>query len=180
MLKRIILAVIAFFVAVPVLVTAIAYTRPATYEVKRSIAIDAPPGAVYAVVVDLRQWDRWSPWARLDPRQKTTIAGEGRGAVYTWDGDDKVGAGRMTIVEAMPGSRVDLKLEFLRPMASTSVISFRVIPEGAGARLTWLMKGEHGLVGRAMSIVMDMDKLLGPDFEKGLASLKSQVEHGRP
>jgi uncharacterized protein YndB with AHSA1/START domain len=176
MVKKLILAVISLFVAVPLLVMAIAATRPATYLVARSIAVSAPPDAVYAEIVDFRRWERWSPWARLDPNQKTTLAGEGLGAVYTWSGDDKVGAGRMTIVEAVPGSKVGIKLEFLRPWESTNETSFLVARDGGGSRLTWLMKGTHGFVGRAMSIFMDMDKMIGPDFEKGLAALKSDVE----
>jgi hypothetical protein len=176
MLKKVILTVIFVLLAVPLVVTAIAFTRPTTYQVQRSIAISAPPDAVYQEVVDFHRWERWSPWAKLDPMQKTTFTGDGLGAVTTWSGDDKVGAGRMTIVEAVPGSKVGIKLEFLRPWESTNETSFLVVPDGAGSRLTWLMKGNHGFVGRAMSIVMDMDKMLGPDFEKGLASLKTDVE----
>lgn len=178
MLKKLVLTVIFLFLAVPLLIMAIAATRPATYLVQRSISVSAPPAQVYAAIVDFRRWARWSPWARLDPNQKTTVAGEGLGAVYTWSGDDKVGAGRMTIIEAVPGSKVGIKLEFLRPWETTNETSFLVVPDGAGSRLTWLMKGNHGFVGRAMSIFMDMDKLLGPDFEKGLAALKADVERG--
>jgi uncharacterized protein YndB with AHSA1/START domain len=176
MLKKVILAVIFTFLAIPLVVVAIAATRPATYLVERSITVAAPPEAVYAAVVDFRRWEHWSPWTRLDPRQKTTVIGDGVGAVYTWSGDDKVGAGRMTIVEAVPGARVGIKLEFLRPFESTSETSFQVVPDGAGSRLTWRMKGTNGYVARAMSIFMDMDKLIGPDFEKGLVSLKAEVE----
>lgn len=180
MLKKFILAVIFAFLAIPLVVVVVAATRPATYLVQRSITVAAPPEAVYAEVVDFRRWERWSPWARLDPSQKTTVAGEGVGAVYTWSGNDKVGAGRMTIVEAVPGSRVGIKLEFLRPFESTSETSFLVVPEGAGSRLSWTMKGTNGYVARAMSIFIDMDKMIGPDFEKGLASLKAEVERPRP
>ena len=104
------------------------------------------------------------------------MAGEGLGAVYTWSGDDRVGAGRMTIIEAVPSSKVAIKLEFLRPWESTNETSFLVVPEGTGSRLTWQMKGTHGFLGRAMSIFLNMEKMLGPDFEKGLAALKSDVE----
>jgi uncharacterized protein YndB with AHSA1/START domain len=180
MLKKVALTVLVILLAVPLLVTAIAFTRPTTYLVQRSIGIAAPPDEVFQAVADFHRWERWSPWARLDPNQKTTFDGEGLGAVYTWSGNDKVGAGRMTIVEIAPGSKVGIKLEFLRPWASVSETSFLVVPDGATARLTWLMKGTHGFVGRAMSIVVDMDKMLGPDFEKGLATLKADLERGRP
>ncbi len=180
MLKKLILAILSVFIAVPLLVVAVAATRPATYRVERSAAISAPAAEVYAAVVDLHRWARWSPWARLDPNQKTTVIGQGVGAVSTWSGDDKVGAGRMTIVEATPGARVVIKLEFLRPYESTSETSFVVVPEGVGSRVTWLMTGTNGLVARAMSVFMDMDKMIGPDFERGLASLKAEVERPRP
>ena len=180
MLKKILLAAILAFLAVPLLVVVVAATRPATYLVQRSITVAAPPEAVYATIVDFRRWERWSPWARLDPGQKTTVVGEGIGSIYTWSGNDKVGAGRMTIVEAVPGSKVGIKLEFQRPFESTSETSFLVVPDGAGSRLTWLMKGTNGYVARALSIFMDMDKMIGPDFEKGLATLKVEVERPRP
>jgi uncharacterized protein YndB with AHSA1/START domain len=180
MLKKVILAAVVALLALPFLVAAIAFTRPATYLVQRSVGIAAPPDQVFHAVADFRRWERWSPWTRLDPGQKTTVVGEGLGAVYTWSGDDKVGAGRMTIVELAPGSKVGIKLEFLRPWASVNETAFLVVPDGTGARLTWLMKGTHGFVGRAMSIVLDMDKVLGPDFEKGLAALKADLERGQP
>jgi uncharacterized protein YndB with AHSA1/START domain len=176
MLKKVILTILFVFLAVPLLVTAIALTRPTTYTVERSTRISASPAAVYGAVVDFNRWKRWSPWADLDPDQKTTIAGEGVGAVYTWAGNDKVGAGRMTITEAVPASKVGIQLEFQRPFASTNETSFLVVPDGTGSRITWLMKGNNGFVGRAMSIFMDMDKMLGPSFEKGLAALKIEAE----
>jgi uncharacterized protein YndB with AHSA1/START domain len=180
MLKKFIVTVIFLLVAAPFLVMAIAVTQPASYQLQRSISVSAPPAEVYAAIVDFHRWQGWSPWARLDPNQKTTVAGEGLGAVYTWSGDDRVGAGRMTIIEALPNSKVAIKLEFLRPWESTNETSFLVVPEGAGSRLTWIMKGTHGYLGRAMSIFLNMEKMLGPDFEKGLAALKSDVEqHGR-
>jgi uncharacterized protein YndB with AHSA1/START domain len=180
MLKKVVLSAVFLALAVPLLVVAVALTRPTTYLVQRSVTIAAPPEAVYQAIVDFHRWDRWSPWARLDPRQKTTFEGDGLGAVYTWSGDDKVGAGRMTIVETLPGSKVGIKLEFLRPWESTSETSFLVVPEGTGSRLTWLMKGNHDLVGRAVSVFMDMDKTLGPDFDKGLATLKAELERTGP
>lgn len=176
MLKKVVLALAILLVGAPLLVAAVAATRPTTFMVQRSIEIQAPPEQIYAAVVDFNRWERWSPWAKLDPRQKTTVSGAGLGAVYTWSGDDKVGEGRMTIVETVPGSKVGIKLEFIRPWESTSETSFLVVPTGAGSRLSWLMKGTHNFVGRAMSIFVDMDKMLGGDFERGLATLKADVE----
>ena len=178
MLKKFILAVIFAFLALPLIVLAIAATRPATYLVQRSIAVAAPPGAVYAEVVDFHRWERWSPWTRLDPKQQITLTGEGLGSVYAWSGDDKVGAGRMTIIEAVPGSKVGIKLEFLRPWESTSETSFLVVPEGGGSRLTWLMTGNHGFVGRAMSVFMDMDKTARPRLREGAG--RAQGRRGAP
>jgi uncharacterized protein YndB with AHSA1/START domain len=176
MVKKLLLALVFSLLAIPLIVVAVALTRPETFQVERSTRLAASPAAVYATVVDFRQWERWSPWAKLDPKQKTTLVGEGVGAVYTWSGDDKVGSGRMTIVEAVPGARVGIKLEFLRPFEQTNETAFVIVPDGAGSSLTWQMKGRYGFVGRAMSIFMNMDKMIGPDFEKGLASLKADLE----
>jgi hypothetical protein len=176
MLKKIFLAVALLVVAVPVLFFAVGLFRPDHYAVRRSAQVAAPPSAVYAAVVDFRRWERWSPWAGLDPSQRTTIQGEGVGAIYTWSGNDKVGEGRMTITEARPGERVGIELVFLRPYQSKADTGFTIAPEGAGSRITWEMSGHYDRIERVMMMFMDMDKMIGGDFERGLASLKREVE----
>ena len=153
--------------------------QPSHLEVSRSTEIDAPPAAVFEQVNDFHHWDDWSPWAKLDPSMKTSFEGPkfGEGAKYSWDGNDKVGAGRMTIVDSKPPETVKIKLEFLRPMASVADTLFTFTPVGAGkTKVTWKMSGENGFIGKAFSLIMDCDKMVGPDFEKGLANLKAVVE----
>jgi hypothetical protein len=129
-------------------------------------------------VNDFRKWDAWSPWAKLDPDCKYTYAGpsEGTGSIVTWSGNDEVGEGRMTILDSRPGELIKIKLEFIRPYEAeaTTLITFK--GEGDQTRVTWAMEGQNTFFCKALCLFMDMDKMVGDDFEKGLASLKSVVE----
>lgn len=148
-------------------------TRPDTFSVTRTAEIAAPPAKVFAQVNDFHQWEKWSPWAKLDPNAKLTFEGpeSGVGAKYSWEGNDKVGAGSQTITESIPDERVKIKLAFLKPFESTSDVDFTFKPQGDKTLVTWTMSGEQNFIGKAMSCVMDCDKMIGGDFEKGLASL---------
>jgi len=170
-----ILVVVAALIAVLLATVA---TRPAGYEVERSATVAAPPEVVYGQVSDFGRWAEWSPWAKLDPSMKTTLSGTPAsvGHGYAWTGNDKVGQGRMTITEAAPGSRVAIKLEFLKPFASTSPTTFTLAPDGAGTRVTWKMTGTNDFMGKAFSLFMDFEKMIGGDFDKGLAQLKAVSE----
>ncbi len=155
------------------------YLQPTKYAVERSGVVPATPDVAYGLVADFHKWDGWSPWAKLDPNQKTEHSGAaaGVGAVYFWSGNDKVGEGRMTITEAKPGELVRIKLEFIKPWASTNDTSFAFAKEGEGTRVTWRMEGNNeAFMERVMSVFMNMDKMIGPDFEKGLASMKTVAE----
>jgi len=167
----VVLAVVAVFVVV-------AATRPAAFSYVRSISIAAPPAQVFARVVDFAAWPAWSPWAKLDPAMKTAYAGEPGhvGASYTWSGNDKVGEGRMTLTDVQDSSRIAIRLEFLRPFASTNESVFTFAPDGAGTRVSWSMSGTNNFMAKAASIFMNMDKMIGGDFERGLAQLKQQAE----
>jgi uncharacterized protein YndB with AHSA1/START domain len=176
MLKKFVLVGLAIVVVVPLLLLAAGSTRPERYAVTRSAVVAAPPAAVYAVVVDFHQWDRWSPWAHLDPAQRSTIKGEGKGATYDWSGNKDVGEGRMTIVEARPDQRVGIDLQFFKPFESRADTSFTLAPEAGGCRVTWEMSGKQTVVERTFGLFMDMEKMIGGDFERGLASLKREVE----
>ena len=173
MLKKILIAVAA---AIAVLAVFIA-TRPDEYKVARSVTVAAPAAVAYQQVADFHNWEAWSPWAKLDPGMKTEYGGPaaGTGATYHWVGD-KVGEGRMTITGARPGSEIAVKLDFLKPMEETAATTFLFAPDGAGTKVTWAMAGKLGFIGKAMCLVKDMDKMIGPDFEKGLASLKDVAE----
>lgn len=151
-------------------------TRPDDYSVQRSALVSAPPAIVYAQVADFHQWGAWSPWEHLDPNMQRQIAGPepgGVGATYAWAGSDKAGEGQMTITEATPAERVVIKLDFIKPWASTCTTTFGFAPEGAGTRVSWTMSGKHDFMSKAMCVFMPMDKMIGPDFERGLASLDS-------
>lgn len=154
-------------------------TRPAMFRVERSATIGAPPAGVYAEIADFHRWPNWSPWEHLDPAMNRSLSGaeSGTGAVYEWNGNDKVGQGRMTITGTQPDEQVAIKLEFIKPFQSTCVTTFDLKPAPEGTRVTWTMEGRNNFVAKAMGIFMPMDKMVGGDFEKGLGSLKQVAEH---
>lgn len=176
MLKKILIAVLAVVAALVVVVA----MQPSTYNVSRTTSIGAPPATVFALANDFHQWDAWSPWAKLDPAIKTSYEGPsaGAGAVYTWVGNDKVGEGRMTLLESKPNELVRIKLEFLKPFASTSTTEFTFGGgEGELTGVTWSMTGDNNFMAKAACLFMGgMDKMIGPDFEKGLAQMKTTAE----
>ena len=178
MLLKIGLALVALIAAF----LAFAATRPASYRVARKTVVAAPPAVAYAQVVDFHKWPAWSPWAKLDPAMKTTFGGapEGTGAVYEWNGNDKVGEGRMTITDARPGQAVDIRLEFMRPMTAVNQTAFAFAPAASGTEITWTMEGQNNFMAKAFSVFMDFEKMVGGDFERGLASLKAVSEAQQP
>lgn len=155
-------------------------TRPGTYAVGRSTVVAAPPDAVYALVADFRRWAEWSPWEKLDPAMKKDFSGAAgtAGASYHWAGNDEVGEGRMTITEARAPGRIAYRLEFLKPWESVSTTAFELSPEGGGTRVSWSMAGEVGFTEKLFSVFVDMDAMIGKDFEAGLAALKGVAEKG--
>jgi len=174
-----IIALIVLVAIVGVLV--FATTRPDTFRIERSIVVNAPPQRVFEQVNDFNRWRAWSPFETLDPAMKREIAGAqcGTGAVYTWDGNSKAGAGRMEIVESVPASKVGIKLDFTRPMEAHNTAEFVIVPEGTNAsRVTWAMHGPQPYIGKVMSLVFSMDRMVGKDFERGLANLKKLAEQG--
>jgi hypothetical protein len=168
---RIILIVIAVFVA-------IVQTRPNTYRVERSTKISAPSEAVFNQINDFHNWPAWSPWGKLDPGMKTTFEGPeaGEGAAYRWTGNNKVGEGSMKITGSTPSSQVVIDLEFLKPFKDSSITTFSLAQEGDGTTVNWSMEGRMTFISKAMCIFMSMDKMVGPDFERGLTALKGVVE----
>lgn len=174
MIKKILIGLAAIIV---ILVVVIAL-QPATYQVERSTTIAAPASVVFAQVNDFRKWNAWSPWAKLDPAMKQTFEGApaGPGAVYTWTGNKDVGEGRMTITESRASDLVRIKLQFLKPFAATSATEFTFTPQGDKTAVKWKMTGENNFMAKAFSLFMNMDKMVGGDFEKGLAQMKSVAE----
>lgn len=158
----------------------VVWLQPDDYRLTRSTVIAAPAAAVFARVNDLRKWDDWSPWAKVDPNARVTFSGPqaGVGASFRWDGNDKVGAGTMTITESKPDQRVATRTDFVKPFAGTSHSDFIFSQSGDQTNVIWTMSGTHNFIGKAMCLVMSMETMLGPDFERGLAQLK-QVSEGK-
>jgi hypothetical protein len=150
-------------------------TRPSDFRVTRAARIAAPAEVVFANVNDLHKWDAWSPWAKLDPNAKNTFGGpeSGPGASMSWSGNKKVGAGRMTITDCRPSEVIHLKLEFFRPFKATNITEFTFKPEGGQTQVTWSMSGKNNFMAKAFHLIMDCDKMVGGDFEKGLANLNA-------
>lgn len=164
--------------AVVVLVAGIVALQPAGFRVTRTAVIAAPAPAVFAQVNDFRNWDAWSPYARRDPAMRKTFDGApaGVGAAYTWAGNREVGEGRSTIVESRPPELIRIRLDFVKPFATTCLAEFTFEPRGGGTAVTWSLTGTRNFVAKAMGLVMNMDRMVGGDFEAGLAQLKAVVE----
>jgi uncharacterized protein YndB with AHSA1/START domain len=153
--------------------------RPDTFCITRSATIDAPPERVYPEINDLHNWERWSPWARLDPNQVVTYDGSplGAGAVMSWAGDRRVGVGKMKIVESSQNERIRIKLAFEKPMKAVNDAQFDLRPLGENkTEVVWTMSGRNEFMGKAMHVFMNMDKMVGGQFEQGLANLKALID----
>ena len=157
---------------------AYASTRPDTLRVQRSATIKAPPDKIFPLITDLRRWSVWSPWEKKDPAMKRTFGGadSGQGAVYAWQGNSDVGEGRMEIVEATPPSKVAIQLDFIKPLEGHNVAEFTLKPKGDATDVTWVMYGPTPFIGKVLGIFMNMDAMIGNDFEAGLASLRAAAE----
>lgn len=181
MIRKILLTLAAL---VAVLVVAIAL-QPAEFRVSRSAVLPAAPSVVFSQVNDLRKWEAWSPWAKLDPDSQVSFTGpaEGEGSSMSWKGNDKVGEGTMTVTESKPDERVALRLDFVKPFAGTSQTEFTFQPEAEAShtRVTWTMTGTNQFVGKAIGLIMNCDKIVGGQFEEGLANMRAAVaKSGQP
>lgn len=177
---RIFLIAAAVLAAVIVGLLAYAATKPDTFRVERSTLIDAPPEAIYAEIEDFRRWRAWSPYEDRDPNLERSYSGaeRGVGAQYAWQGDENVGSGRMEIRDAVPASEILIALDFTAPMEAHNTALFTMTPEAGATRLTWAMEGPSNLMFKVMTIFLDMDEMIGSDFETGLARMKSNLEQG--
>jgi hypothetical protein len=155
-------------------------TRPSEYRVARTVTMAVPASAAFAQVNDFHRWGAWNPWAKIDPAMKQTYEGApaGPGAVYTWAGNTQVGAGRMTMTESRPNELVRINLEFLKPFAATSIAEFTFRPEGDRTAVTWSMVGQANFIAKIVHLFVDMETMIGGNFERGLADMKSIVEAG--
>jgi hypothetical protein len=178
MLEKILIGV----AGVLVLFVAVVATRPSTYHVERKLEVAAPADLVFGVLNDLHQFAGvlvlfGSLWEKLDPNMQKTFEGPaaGVGQSYAWSGN-KVGKGKMTIEESVPGQKVGVKLEFVKPMESTATCALTLAGTPTGSFVTWSMNGNHNFIGKAFGMFMDMDNMLGTDIERGLAQLKTVAE----
>jgi hypothetical protein len=174
MLKAVGIVVVVAVIAV----RCIAATKPPTFHVERSTTIAATPEKIALFLNDFHNWQQWSPWANLDSHMLQTYSGSsrGQGAVYEWQGNRKVGKGRMEILAAQP-TMTSIKLDFLSPFQSHNTSDFILQPEGSATRVTWTMDGPNTYMSKLMSTFVSMDKMVGRDFEHGLANRKAVIEH---
>ena len=174
-----ILGIVALVVLVAVAGLLIyAATKPDEFRVQRSIAIKAPPERIFALIQDLHGWAAWSPYEKKDPAMKRTFSGaqSGKGAIYEWDGNGQVGAGRMEILQASP-QQIVIKLDFLKPFEGHNFAEFTLLPRADSmTSVTWSMYGPSPFVAKIMGTIFNMDKMIGSDFEAGLQSLKATAE----
>jgi Polyketide cyclase / dehydrase and lipid transport len=172
------LIVLAVIAAIVILFLIVVAMQPSQFRVERKATIAAPPAVVFRHVNSFHKWNDWSPWAKLDPSAKNSYDGPeaGTGAKFAWQGNNKVGQGQMTILESRPSDLIRIKLEFIRPFTCTNAAEFTFRPEGNQTAVTWAMTGTNNFMAKAFGLFMNMDKMVGGDFEKGLASLKSLAE----
>ena len=174
-----ILSVLAAIVMVVVVaILGYAATKPDSFRVERTATIKAPPDRIFALIANLRGWSVWSPYEKKDPDMKRAFNGpeNGKGAVYEWDGDKNVGRGRMEIVEATPPTKIVIKLDFIKPFEGHNTAEFTLVPTDDNTTVTWAMYGPSPYVAKVMGTLFDMDKMIGNDFEAGLANLKTTAE----
>ena len=174
-----VIVIIAVILAIAIAaVLILAATKPDTLRVQRSISIKAAPEDIFPLISDFHQWRKWSPYENKDPAMKRTYSGaeRGKGAAYAWEGDRNVGSGRMEILEASAPQKVAIKLDFFTPFEGHNTAEFTMLPQGDGTHVTWLMHGPARFITKLIQVVMNLDNMIGKDFEAGLAKLKQITE----
>jgi hypothetical protein len=179
-MKKVLLGIVGAIALAIIVVIGLAASKPDSFRVARKTTIAAPPEAIYPYVDDFHNWSKWSPWEKLDPKMNRDFGGSpsGPGATYGWTGNNEVGEGKMTIIDAHPNQQVRIKLEFIKPFESTNTAIYDLQPTTGGTEVTWAMEGPNSFVGKLFSVFADMDSMIGKDFESGLANLKRVSESG--
>ena len=174
MFKTILIVVVVLIAAILVY----AATMPDDFRVQRTTSIKASPEKIFALINDLHRWDSWSPWEKMDPAMQRTFSGAtaGKGAVYAWQGNSKVGEGRMEIADTSPPSRVMIKLDFIKPIEGHNTAEFTLDPKGDSTNVTWSMYGPSAYIAKVIGVFASMDKMIGKEFENGLANMKAVAE----
>ena len=172
----VIIAVVLAIVIAVVLILAAA--KPDTFSVQRGATMKAPPEKIFSLINDFHQWGKWSPWENRDPAMTRSFSGaeSGQGAVYAWEGNKNVGSGRMEILDASAPSKIIIKLDFLKPFEAHNTAEFTMLPQGDATSVNWVMHGPAPFLSKMMQVFMNMDKMIGKDFEAGLANLKGLAE----
>ncbi len=178
MIKTIALIVVGLLAVLIAVVLILAVTKPDTFRVERTTSIKAPPERIFPLLNDFQSWSAWSPYEKKDPAMKRTFSGppSGKGAIYEWDGDKNVGQGRMEIMRSTPPSNVTLDLDFVKPFEAHNTVVFTLAPQGDSTIVTWAMQGPANFISKVMRVFINMDKMVGTDFEAGLANLKALAE----
>lgn len=172
---KIIGIVIALAIAAILILAAM---RPDNFRLERKATIKAPPEKIFAILNDFKQWSVWSPWEKKDPAMKRNFGAvtSGKGATYAWEGNKEVGIGNMEIAESAPPSKLAIKLNFVKPFEASNLVNFTLMPADGGTEVTWSMEGKCNFISKIMQVFVSMDKMVGPDFEAGLANLKIAAE----
>lgn len=178
MIKKVLLGAVVIIVVLVAVFAVVVALQPSHYRIERSATISAPPVTVFAQVNDFHKWGAWSPWVKMDPNMMQSYEGapSGVGAAYSWSGNNQVGEGRMTITDSQPNDLIKIKLVFTKPFAATNLTDFTFKPQGKETAVTWSLTGDNNFVGKAFGLFMNMDKMVGNDFERGLAQMKAVAE----
>src|SRR5580704_4792275 len=174
-----IIAIAAIVLAVAVaIVLALAATKPASFSVRRAALVKAAPEKIFSLINDFHQWGSWSPYEHKDPAMKRSYSGAaaGRGAVYAWDGNNNVGSGRMEILDSSAPSKIVIKLDFFSPFEGHNTAEFTMLPQGDATSVTWLMHGPASLMSKVMQVFMNLDSMIGKDFEACFFNDKKPTE----
>ncbi|MGV3710872.1 MAG: SRPBCC family protein [Gemmatimonas sp.] len=174
MVKKILIGLLLLLLVLVGLAT----TKPDTFLIEREITINAPPSKVFGLVNDFRAWRQWSAWETLDPGMQRTYTGApaGVGSIYEWSGNSKAGAGKMEVVNATAPSKVEVKLDFEKPMKATNMSEMKIDSTATGTHVVWNMHGPNNFLSKMMTVFVSVDKIVGPDFERGLTNLKTAAE----
>jgi uncharacterized protein YndB with AHSA1/START domain len=174
-----VIVIIAVVLAVAIAaILILAAAKPNTLRVQRSITVKAPADRIFPLINDFHQWKTWSPYENKDPAMKRTYGGAetGKGAVYAWDGNNNVGSGRMEILEAATPSKIVIKLDFFKPFEGHNTAEFTMLPQGDATEISWVMQGPAVFMSKVMQVFINLDNMIGKDFEVGLANLKTLTE----
>src|SRR6266446_4473766 len=174
-----IIAIIAVVLVIAIaIILILAATKPDTFSVQRATVVKAPPERIFPLINDFHQWGTWSPYENKDPAMKRSYSGVAsvKGAVYTWEGNKNVGSGRMEILDASAPSKIAIKLDFFSPFEGHNTAEFTMLPQGDATNVTWLMHGPAPFMSKVMQVFINLDKMIGKDFEAGLANLKRLTE----